>query len=143
MPVTERIELTAKSKSLKILNICGVICLAAWLFRVFSSDTFNSEEIRALLLVGIFWSLLGKLWSQDAGLFIEWRADQIEYKTHKGAGLIDVSSLNHIDVGLDEIKIYSKTGHVQVINIERFSNYNTRLRIKSNFSQLQKELETA
>ena len=143
MPVTDRIELTAKSQSLKILNICGAICLAAWLFMVFSSETVTAEDIRALILVGIFWSLLGKLWSQDAGIFIEWRVDQIEYKTHKEAGVIDVCSLNNIDVGLDEIRVYSENDHVQVINIERFSDYETRLRIKANFSQLQKELETA
>ncbi|WP_152542273.1 hypothetical protein [Pedobacter sp. V48] len=91
----------------------------------------------------IFWSLLGKLWSKDAGLFIEWRADQVEYKTHNGSGLIDIKMVKHIDFGLDEIKAYLEKDEVQVINIERFSDYDTRLKIKEHFFQLQKELKTA
>jgi hypothetical protein len=103
MAVTDRIELNAKSKNLKILNICGAISLAVWLFMVLSAETFRSEYIKTLMMGAIFWSLLGKLWSKDAGLFIEWRADQVEFKTHNGSGLIDISMLKHIDIGLDEI----------------------------------------
>ncbi|NRF40697.1 hypothetical protein [Pedobacter foliorum] len=141
MAVIDRIELSAKSKSLKILNICGAIYLAVWLFMVLSAETFKSEYIKTLLMGGTFWSLLSRLWSKDAGLFIEWRPDQVEFKTHNGSGLIDIKMLKHIDVGLDEIKAYLEKDEVQVINIARFSDYDTRLKIKEHFSQLQKELK--
>jgi hypothetical protein len=94
------------------------------------------------LLVGTFWSLLGMLWSQDAGLYIEWRTNEVEFKTHNGFGLIDIKALKRIEIGLDEITAYIEVDELKVINIERFTDYNTRLRIKENFSQLQKVVST-
>lgn len=141
MQVIDRVELVAKTQSLRILNICGMICLAVWLIMILTAVTFKNDYVRTLLLIGIFWSLLGRLWSEDAGLFIDWRTDEIEFKTHNGSGLINIRKLNHIDIGLDEIKGYLENEEVVVINIERFSDYNTRLRIKDNFSQLQKMAE--
>jgi hypothetical protein len=142
MAVIDRIELVAKTKSIRILNICGAICLVIWLIMVLSADTFKNEYLRTLLLVGTFWSLLGMLWSQDAGLYIEWRTNEVEFKTHNGFGLIDIKALKRIEIGLDEITAYIEVNEVKVINIERFTDYNTRLRIKENFSQLQKVVST-
>jgi hypothetical protein len=142
MAVIDRIELVAKTKSIRILNICGVICLVIWLIMVLSADTFKNEYLRTLLLVGTFWSLLGMLWSQDAGLYIEWRTNEVEFKTHNGFGLIDIKALKRIEIGLDEITAYIEVDELKVINIERFTDYNTRLRIKENFSQLQKVVST-
>jgi hypothetical protein len=68
MAITDRIELSVKSKSLKILNICRAIYLVAWLFMVLSAETFTIDYIKTLTMGAIFWSLLGKLWSKDAGL---------------------------------------------------------------------------
>ncbi|MGY4384729.1 hypothetical protein ACVWYN_001763 [Pedobacter sp. UYP24] len=142
MAVIDRIELRANSKSLKILNICGAVYLTVWLFIVLLAETFKSDHIKALIMGVLFWSLLSKLWSKDAGLFIEFRADQIEFKTHNGFGVFDIKMLKQIDVGLDEITVYLENDEVQVINIEHFSDYDTRLKIKAYFSQLQKELKT-
>jgi hypothetical protein len=116
--------------------------LVIWLIMVLSADTFKNEYLRTLLLVGTFWSLLGMLWSQDAGLYIEWRTNEVEFKTHNGFGLIDIKALKRIEIGLDEITAYIEVDEVKVINIERFTDYNTRLRIKENFSQLQKVVST-
>lgn len=142
MPVIDRIELVANTKSIRILNICGAVCLVTWLIMVLSADTFKNEYLRTLLLIGTFWSLLGMLWSQDAGLFIEWRSDEVEFKTHNGFGLIDIKALKRIDIGLDEIKAYIENDEVKIIDIEHFTDYNTRLRIKENFSQLQQEISS-
>ncbi|RZL20012.1 MAG: hypothetical protein EOO89_01580 [Pedobacter sp.] len=140
MPVIDRIELVAKKKSLRILNICGIACIGVWLIMVLSAETFKTDDFRSLLLIGIFWSLLGKLWSEDDGLFIEWRNDEVEFKTHNASGIISIKALKRIDIGLDEIKAFSEADEVKIVDIEHFTDYNTRLRIKENFTLLQKEV---
>ena len=94
-----------------------MICLAVWLIMILTAATFKNDYLRTLLLIGTFWSLLGKLWSEDAGLFIDWRTDEIEFKIHNGSGLIDIRKLNQIDIGLDEIKAYLESEEVVVIRI--------------------------
>jgi hypothetical protein len=48
MAITDRVELVANSKSLNILNICGVVYLTVWLFgsndRAQENGTKNSER---------------------------------------------------------------------------------------------------
>jgi len=74
--------------------------------------------------------------SKRKRLFIEWNEERINYKIEEVQGSIDIAEITNVEIDLDRVMITLKSSEVIVLNIQDFTDYDTRLKIKENFRSL-------
>lgn len=74
--------------------------------------------------------------SKHKGQFIRWTEDKIEYKSKELNDIIAVSEIQNIEIHLELIRIYLADNIVHIINIEDYTEFEDRKRIKNNFKRL-------
>ncbi|RYZ96800.1 MAG: hypothetical protein EOP47_23070 [Sphingobacteriaceae bacterium] len=72
------------------------------------------------------------------GQFIEWWSDKIIYKVKDNIEPVEVylDKITKIDIGVDVIALHAIDAKEHQINIEDFSNYDSRKLIKDKFSDI-------
>jgi hypothetical protein len=93
------------------------------------------DYIISLLPIYMFFNFRQKT-ANRKGQFIKWTEDSIQFKSKDTECKIFISEIKDIKIGLDKIDLHLENGSTQTINIDDFTNYNDRLRIKENFGKL-------
>ncbi len=136
--VENRIENRRYEKNIKLfkwLAIASLILIVARL-SLDSSILTNGAKLGDListLFPLAFWfqyRITAKKWG---GQFFEWRQNEIEFKSRKyERTTIPFDSIKEIDIRLDIIEIKT-VNQLFEINIEDYTEYEDRLKIKKNF----------
>ena len=133
---TNRIEKNEKLfKYLAILT--GVLAVLKIILRpeILSGDGSVIDYIISLSPIFFYFYYQSKT-SKHKGQFIKWTKKSIEYKSKDVHNVITIDAVQAIKINLDSIDIQLKDGSTQTINIHDYTEYDDRLRIKSNFEKI-------
>lgn len=142
----ERIENKRYEKNLRLFKWGAILSLVLAAIRVTIEPEILSgigSTIDFILLLYpiplfILYYRIAKKWG---GQFIEWKVDEISFKSRKYAHTtIKISDINSINIRLHLIKIETNKMNYQ-INIEDYSNYNDRIRMKNILIMLKEKLD--
>ncbi len=145
--LNDRIENRRIERNLKFFKWAAVISLLIAVFKILlTPEILNDggrmvDYITTLIPIGLFlqYRSTAKKWG---GQFIEWNENEISFKSRKCDNttikLVDIKS---IDILLDIISIITLDKKYE-INIEDFTNYKDRVRIKGNFEKVKLKLST-
>lgn len=137
MAVTDRIESKKAEYILIFLHIAFAILLSLAVIIAITSKHLRFSDFRSFTLPFIMMVNAYSLLNRQKGQFIEWRADEILYKTKGEEGTVEIKDIKNITIHLDTIVIDAINNYTYTINIQNFTKYETRLRIKENFTKLQ------
>jgi hypothetical protein len=100
--------------------------------------TGNGSTIDYLISLSpiLFYASYKSKASKNTGQFIKWTETSIKYKTKDTHGDIVISDIKSIEINLDIINIVLKDASNHSINIEDFTKYEDRVRIKGNFEKV-------
>jgi hypothetical protein len=138
---TERVESKKVEKILTFVKIMIVIVILIPLIIVLKNYehvsslrlSHFSQFFLALFLLFRFYTKFSK----RKGQFIEWSPNEIQFKTKEQEGEIPINEIKNIDINIDSIDITLENGENYMLNIQDFGDYDTRIKIKDNFSKLQ------
>lgn len=142
----ERIETNSTDRKLKWVRYLGVLAIIVMIIRMMMLNDQNFSglgkfgDTMVLILIGGYFTYRSytKEINNRLGQFIEWEDDKITFrlKEDKNSTSILKSEVEHICIAVDVIKIIKKGGMVFNLDISDFSEYEKRIRIKSNFTQM-------
>jgi len=140
--IIDRIENRRFDKSNNLLKWLAIISLPiVVLYIANSTDGFKSFSSKLDLIsfitplfLFIFHRNRTKKWG---GQFIEWKEDGVEYKSRESDIVsINFQDLSDIVINLDTIIFKLKNGLDKELLIEDYTEYEDRIRIKSNFESV-------
>lgn len=143
----DRIENTRFEKNIKLFKWVAILSFLLVIVRIlFDLEIMNgggklSDLFTSLIPVGMFFQYrsTAKKWG---GQFFEWKENEVEFKSRKyDKTVVTHNSIIQINIKLDIIEIKTND-KLYEINIEDYTEYNDRLRLKNNFEQLKKKLST-
>lgn len=145
--VIDRVESRKSENILRFIKYAaGTILTATTIFIIWNWDKIDSLRlshfkpfIPVITLGGGFYLQIAK----QRGQFIEWSADAIEFNTQKVKGKFLISDIKKIDQSLDIITITLKNDENRTIDIQNFTKYEVRLRIKENFNKVANNLSSS
>lgn len=144
MELIERVNLSRKQKTIDIIKIVIVCYLFIWVLSMISFKSslsnINHTDLTALAIpMVLYFNVVGYI-SGDRDLFVEFHSKKIQYKTNTESGCLKLDAISKVDISIDEIRVHLKNDGIRSINISRFSNYNDRLRLKSNFQSISENI---
>jgi hypothetical protein len=145
--IIDRLENKRYEKNINLYKSAAVITLILAIFKViYTPNIFTGfakpvDFITSLIPIVIFiqFKRTAKKWG---GQFIEWRENEVEFKSRKYDKIIvHYNNITSINIKLDIIKIETEQKKVE-INIEDYTEYEDRIRLKSNFEKIKNEIVT-
>ncbi|WP_226389698.1 hypothetical protein [Penaeicola halotolerans] len=144
----DRIENYRFEKNIKFFKWGAIITLLLAVFKVaFTPDILDgggkmADFLLTLIPIGLFFQYrsAAKKWG---GQFIEWKENEISFKSRKyNLTTIHLSNIESIDIRLDVIEIRTSEQKLD-INIEDYTKYEDRIRVKDNFKKIKEKLGTS
>lgn len=145
--LNDRIENRRFEKNIKFFKWAAVITLVLAVLKIaFTPDILKgggetADFLTSLIPIALFFQYrsTARKWG---GQFIEWKENEISFKTRNyDHTTIHLSSIESIDIRLDIIEI--KTSEQKYdINIEDYTKYQDRIRLKENFNKIKEKLST-
>ena len=143
----DRIENYRFEKNIKFFKWGVGITLILAVFKiVLTPDILNgggkmTDFLTTLIPIGLFFQYrsTAKKWG---GQFIEWKENEISFKTRKyDSTTIKMEEIQSVEIRLDLI-IISTLQKKYEINIEDYTEYKDRIRLKDNFGKIKEKLST-
>lgn len=140
--VIDRIENKRFEKNIKLFKWLAIISIIPIIGKLIlnpeiltGKGTFLDYAINFIPVFLFFeYSRKAKNWG---GQFIEWKEGKISFKLRKvSENTIEYSNIESIEIKLDNIIITLKDGEKYDLNIEDYTEYEDRLRIKENFKRI-------
>ena len=94
-----------------------------------------SDYVITLLPIYMYYNFRKKT-SKHKGQFIKWTENYVEFKSKDNQSTVQYQDIQTVNIGLDNIAINLKDNSTHTINIEDYTNYDDRLRIKKNFETI-------
>ncbi|MFT6718717.1 MAG: hypothetical protein ACJAY8_001113 [Sphingobacteriales bacterium] len=139
--VIDRIENKRHERNIKLFKWGTIISLLHLVIRISCGIAFVDAGFDLADLVSVFVpiSMLYHYFSTSkkwGGQFFEWREKELEFKSRKyDTTTISHSSILQINIKLDIIEIQTQDS-IFTINIEDYTEYMDRVRLKTNFEEL-------
>lgn len=137
MIITDRVESKRAEKILLFIKISSITFLFLIIMMAIKTKNVRLSDFRGFGWSSVMLANAYTVFSKRKGQFIEWREDEIEYKTRSEEATIETKDIKNISIHLDVISIKSFQNQNYEINIQDFTKYEVRLRIKENFTKLQ------
>lgn len=143
--IKDRIENKRFEKNINFFKWSAAITLILALAKIsFNPNIFNvsgkaSDFMISLIPIFLYiqYRNVSKKWR---GQFIEWTENEISFKSRKHDNTsINLTEITSINIKLDIIEIETKRENYS-INIEDYTKYEDRLRIKNNFEKIKEKL---
>jgi hypothetical protein len=124
-----------------LITLILAICKIIYTPNIFTGFAKPVDFITSLIPIVIFiqFKRTAKKWG---GQFFEWRENEVEFKSRKyDTTIIHYNDITSINIKLDIIEIETKQKKFE-INIEDYTEYEDRIRLKSNFEKIKNEIVT-
>jgi hypothetical protein len=141
----DRIENKRFEKNIKLFRWLAVLTLIIAIIKIsLDPNIFNSSGRKFDFIISLLPISLFLQYRQTAnkwgGQFIEWTENEISFKSRKYDNtIINLDDIDEILIKLDTIEIRTKNKNF-VINIEDYTDYQIRLRLKNNFEKIKERI---
>ncbi len=142
----DKIENNRYEKNIKLFKwvaYLSIIPIGYKLVTIFISSEFktNAYDLISLAIPLILFFNYKRTAKNWGGQFIEWNNDILTFKTKDIKEIIiSIENINKIEIKLDSILILTNENKTLLINLEDYTDYKDRLRIKKNFEAYSKSL---
>lgn len=138
MKIIDRVESKKAQIVLLFTKIAAVVVLVLMIIMATTKSNVRFSDFKDFIIGFILLLNLNNIFNKRKGQFIEWPEDEIEYKTRDEEATIELKDIKNVSIHLDTINIKSIQNQDYKIDIQDFTDYKTRLRIKENFTKLQR-----
>jgi len=144
----ERIENKRYEKNLKLFKWGAILSLALAVIRIaiepkILSGIGSTIDFILLLYPIPLFILYYRTAQKWGGQFIEWKEDEISFKSRKyDKTTIPLSDIKSINIHLHIIEIETLNAKYK-INIEDYTAYSERVQLKSNFEKIKTQIKNA
>ncbi|MCE3228234.1 MAG: hypothetical protein K0S32_2785 [Bacteroidetes bacterium] len=145
--IIDEISIDRIEKSRKFLFYGAIVTAIIAVLKIFMNPEILTgggklaDYLISLLPIYLYFSFRKKT-SSRKGQFIKWTENSVVFKSRGSENQILLTDIHNIKITLDNIDLHLKDGSTKTINIEDYSDYDDRMRIKGNFEKLTTRLNS-